>query len=55
MKKLYTAVTILIALAITESCRKQQVDKIIAGQGHPAQKEIKQSHQGNASIHKVDY
>lgn len=48
MKKIFTAVTILIAIAITESCRKQEIDKAMSGG-----KVIKQSPRANVKIQKL--
>jgi hypothetical protein len=47
MKKIFTAVTILVSLAITESCRKQHMGTAIGGD-----KVIKQTSHTNAIITK---
>ncbi|WP_164849899.1 PASTA domain-containing protein [Mucilaginibacter limnophilus] len=48
MKKIYTAVAFLIALAATESCCKQQLENNLTGN-----KVIRQSPHANAKIDKI--
>ncbi|MEO6497492.1 MAG: hypothetical protein ABIN95_00700 [Mucilaginibacter sp.] len=48
MKKIFTAVTILIAIAITESCNKRDMEKAMS-----TGKVIKQSPHASAKIIKL--
>ncbi|WP_158534959.1 hypothetical protein [Mucilaginibacter hurinus] len=48
MKRIFTAVTILVAIAITESCRKHELEQSIS-----TGKVIKQSPRASAKIQKL--